>query len=289
MTTTEVNNLDANKTILVDGISINYSISLLPNNDFTVVLIHGFGASLETWNDIYPFLCKNYSVIRMDLKGSGLSSKPRDNKYKLSDQAYILMQFLMELNQTNVVLVGHSLGGGVALLTYFESLSKHFGIKVKGLVLIDSAGYPQSLPFFIKAVRNPIVRFLSYFTTAEFRVRLVLERIYKVKEKITSERVERYAFSLNQPGSEYALHQTANQIVPNNISELTAKFPTVAIPTLIVWGKDDPVIPIENAHLFNHDIPNSRLFILDNTGHVPHEERPEETFAAINQFLKSLI
>ena len=275
-------------TVQVDNVSINYTSAILPNAPFTVVLIHGFGASLETWHDIYPLMSARYSVVRMDLKGSGFSSKPEDDKYAPYDQAQLLVKFLKQLGQTNIVLVGHSLGGGIALLTYFQSMIPSCGISVKGLILIDSAGYSQTLPFFVSAVRNPFMRFFSNLMPPRCRTTFVLNRIIKVKKQITTDRVYRYAFFLNMPGSKYALRQTAKQILPEDVSELTGKFSNVKIPTLIIWGEDDPVIPIENATRFNRDITSSRLVVLPDTGHIPQEERPEEVCVAMDQFLKSL-
>jgi len=276
------------RTFSVEGININYTENIVPNDLPTVVLIHGFGATLETWSDIYPLLCSHYSVLRMDLKGSGFSSKPEDNEYAPGDQARLLLKFLEGLGRTNIVLVGYSLGGGVALLTYFESLISNQHVNVRALILIDSAGYPQSLPFFVETVRNPLTRMISYMMPPASRVRFVLERIIKAPERITDDRIHRYAYFLDMPGSRYALVKTAEQIVPRNISELSDKFSTVAVPTLILWGEDDPVIPVKNGHRFEKDIPGSQFKLLPQTGHLPHEERPKETFTIMDRFLRSL-
>ena len=280
--------IHSNQTIMVDDISINFTASILPDKKFTLLLIHGFGASLQTWDDIYPLLNVEYSVIRIDLKGSGFSSKPIDNNYTMLDQALIVIKIIRQMGLQNIVLVGHSLGGGVALLTYLESVAINSDLNVMGLILIDSVGYPQSLPFFVKLMRNPITRFLSYLIPPIYQVRFVLKKIYQVKERVTSERVKKYAFVLCLPGSRYALHQTAKHIVPKNINQLISKYPTITAPTLIVWGENDGVIPIKSGRLFKQAIAGSQLFVLPNTGHVPHEERPTETLAVINQFLKLL-
>ena len=106
--------------IQVNGVRLNYQIGGLkqPRNVPVVVLVHGFGASLESWHDIYPHLCGDYQTVRVDLKGFGFSSKPKDSTYSLEDQAELLASFLKGLGLGRVVLVGHSYGGGVALLTY---------------------------------------------------------------------------------------------------------------------------------------------------------------------------
>ena len=276
------------QTITVGGVNINYDSNIITNAPFCVVLIHGFAASLETWYDIYPLLSRHYSTIRLDLKGSGFSDKPKDGHYAPADQALLLRQFLSRLGQTNVVLVGHSLGGAVALLTYFACKASNRVISIKGLVLVDSAAYPQDLPFFVSAMRNPLTSLASSFMPPDDRARYVLDKIIKVKREITPERVCRYSYFLDMPGSRYALSQTADQIIPNNSGELTAKLPTITTPTLIIWGEDDPVIPVENARRFHNDIPSSSLVLLPATGHIPQEERPMHTFRILDDFLKSL-
>ena len=274
-------------SISVKGITVNYTANCSPSKKPTLVLIHGFGASLETWTDIYPELCEQYSVIRLDLKGAGFSSKPRDEQYAPIDQARLVLAFLTALRQTNVVLVGHSLGGGIALLSYFLSTNSQ-ELQIKGLILIDSAGYSQELPFFVSAVRNPIPEILSNLLPARYRAKHVLERLFVDQTKITEERIDRYAFFLNTLGNRYALNQTAKQILPENVARLTAEFPTIRVPTLIVWGEEDDVIPITYAQRFTQDIPNSRLVILPETGHMPQEERSHETFQAIHSFMQAI-
>jgi pimeloyl-ACP methyl ester carboxylesterase len=274
------------QSVPIDGVVINYTESFEGRHTPTLVLIHGFGASLETWHDVYPLLAKGYDVVRLDLKGAGFSSKPDDGRYAPEDQARILLKFLQKRQLTNVVLVGHSLGGGVALTTYFLCGDQTPETNmIKGLVLIDSAGYPQKLPFFVSIMRNPLKRWTSCLMSPEYRARFVLERIFWVKTQITPQRIHRYAFFLDQPGSRRALTETANSIVPKNVSELNSRFQSISVPTLIIWGDHDPVIPLTNAERFTTDIPDSKAVVLPFTGHVPHEERPEDVLDAIDQFI----
>ena len=274
------------QTVDVDGVVINYTSSTLISQDPTLVLIHGFGASLETWHDIYPALSTRFQVVRLDLRGHGFSSKPEDDKYSLDDQARLVTAFINKLGLRQVVLVGHSLGGGVALLAYLQSQDRRTDFETVGLVLIDSAGYPQELPFFVTTIRNPITRFFAYLLSPQFRAQLLLERVFSVKSRITADRVHRYAYFFDLPGSRNALKQTAKYIVPRNIDKLVGRFKQIAVPTLIVWGEQDSAVPIENAHRFNQDIGNSRLKVLPQTGHVPHEERPEQVLEALADFMK---
>ena len=274
------------RSVDVDGIAINYTSSATAPQDVTLVLIHGFGASLETWHDIYPTLSTRYPVVRLDLKGHGFSSKPQDEKYSLAEQARLVMAFINKLGLKRVVLVGHSLGGGVALLTYLQHQDKNTSLEIVGLVLIDSAGYPQQLPFFVTTIRNPITSFFAYLMSPERRAQLLLERIVSVKSRVTAERIHRYAYFFDLPGSRNALKQTARYIVPSNVDELVGRFKQILVPTQIIWGEQDSVVPVENAYRFNNDIRNSKLTVLPQTGHIPHEERPNQVLEALGEFIK---
>lgn len=251
-------------------------------------MIHGLGASLESWNDVYEPLSALYQVVTIDLKGHGFSAKPDDDNYTVHDQARLVVGFITALELKRVILVGHSLGGGVALLTYFESQDRMPSFEITGMVLIDSAGYPQSFPFFVTAIQNPLTRFFMYLASPELRARFLLERVFSVTAQITPDRVYRYAFFYDLPGSHHALEQTVKDIVPANIDELLKRYKCIEIPTLIIWGERDPVIPITSAYRFHEDITNSEITVFDGTGHVPHEERPKEFLERVVEFLRQL-
>jgi pimeloyl-ACP methyl ester carboxylesterase len=105
---------------------------------------------------------------------------------------------------------------------------------------------------------------------------------------VTPERVHRSAYFFDLPGSRNALEQTAKQIVPPNIDQLILRFRQISVPTLIIWGERDSVIPVENAHRFDQDIKTSRLTVSPETGHMPHEERPEQVLKELGDFLRAL-
>jgi pimeloyl-ACP methyl ester carboxylesterase len=108
---------------------------------------------------------------------------------------------------------------------------------------------------------------------------------YYDKKKITSHQIEAYTAPLTSPGARHALLQTIKQCIPSNIDEVIAKLPTLMVPTLIVWGREDQIIPLEVGQLLHQLIPDSTLEVIDECGHVPHEEKPDETVALISSFL----
>ena len=114
----------------------------------------------------------------------------------------------------------------------------------------------------------------------------VLLYSYYRKRLITWEQIKAYAKSIGSPGGRDALLQVAKQAVPDNFEELTSQYPSINVPTLIVWGREDRVIPLSIGEMLDDDIPDSRLVLLEQAGHVPQEEKPEETIEAIAKFLK---
>jgi len=252
-----------------------------------LVLLHGFGASMESWNDILPELSKQFRVFRLDLKGHGLSSKPRDAKYSLDDQARIVAAFIRRNQLNDVVLVGHSYGGGVALLSYLALAESEAHNPVTAMVLVDSAGYPPTLPFFVSLLRNPILStVVQTLVPARRRAEYTLRRLFHDPRRIDEERIERYAKYFDLPGAHYALTEVARQIVPKDIEGLLRQIRTITVPTLIIWGANDRAISPSVGHQLNDNIRGSRLEIMEDCGHIPHEERPRETVRIIFDFLE---
>lgn len=268
-------------------IEINFEIH--GQGPHTLLLIHGYGASLESWRDIQPFLVDSFTLYLIDLKGFGLSSKPNDGAYSIEDQAEIVVSFIKHHKLKNFILGGQSYGGGVALVTYFKLQDIKNHKRVNALLLIDSAGYLQKFPFFISILRVPVLnRIILKGVPAYFRARYTLKRLFFDKTVVTRKRIERYARFFDLPGSHNSFIEVAKQIVPNNPDAIIKRIPKIRIPTLILWGDNDPVIPREHGHRFNKEIQNSKLEVIQECGHVPHEEKPEETSEFITKFFKNL-
>ena len=150
-------------------------------------------------------------------------------------------------------------------------------------MLIDSAGYRQKLPWFIRlskvpGARPPWRKLLS----PRFAAALVLRKCYYNDEKITEEQIDTYAYYGSLPGAPEAVMETAKQIVPPDIEALTEKYKTIQVPVLVIWGKEDEVVPLEVGEKFKRDLPQAELVILPRCGHVPPEEEPLATRQAID-------
>jgi pimeloyl-ACP methyl ester carboxylesterase len=267
-----------------DQIRISYEVHGKGNSP--LVFLHGFGASVETWRDVQSRLAHGNKLYLLDLKGFGLSSKPDDGKYSLQDQADVVLAFIKSQNLHNVTLVGNSYGGAVCLYTYWKDRSAHDEGSIRRLILIDAAAYVRPLPLFIDILRRPVINWVVMnLVPAEMIATVVLFQLFHDPARLSYERIARHAEFFDQPGSYNSFVECAKQLIPANPDSVTAFIKTIEVPTLILWGADDPVIPVEDAYRLHQDIRTSRLVILPHCGHIPHEEAPEESLEAILNFL----
>jgi pimeloyl-ACP methyl ester carboxylesterase len=266
-----------------NGVKINYYDS---GQGPPIILLHGFGACAYTWRFLIPPLAEQHRVFTIDLKGYGLSDKPADGHYAVADQAEMVADFIRRQDLHDLVIMGHSMGGGVTLMTYLKLRETDPG-RIKKLVLIDSAGYPQKMPKFIALAKIPgLNAVLSKLLSPRFATTLVLKKSYYDKDKITEEQIDTYAYYGSLPGAAAAVRQTAKQLVPKDIEALIAQYKTITVPVLIIWGQEDEVVPLTVGLNFKRDIPDSQLVVLPHCGHIPLEEEPQTTRQAIMDFLK---
>lgn len=252
-----------------------------------VVLLHGFGASSYTWRHIEPGLVKEgFRVLTVDLKGFGLSDKPLDEKYSIFHQAELIGAFIRQLQLKDTTIIGHSLGGGVALVLALDK-STDITSRISRLVLIDSIAYAQNIPIAFSILRTPVLGQIgSRLVPLEVQTRVALKLAYFDDSKFSSEDVKEYADALRDKGSRHALIQTARQILPENLPELSSRFRTIQIPTLIVWCDHDKVIKPNIGLRLHNNLPNSTFRVIRDCGHLPQEEKPQETYRALQHFLK---
>lgn len=250
-----------------------------------VLCLHGLGASTHSWREFRAPLSKGQKLILIDLKGFGASPKPRDKNYAIQEHAELIYQFVKEHDLRNLTLVGNSFGGAVALLVTIR-LCEHDRGRLKRLILIDSGGYNQHLPLHLKLLRAPILGWLAlHLLPPKISALIVLKVSYYNRGKITQEQIDAYARPIADRGGRHALLQTAKQIIPENIEELIAKYKTISVRTLILWGRQDKVIPLVIGEMLDEAIPDSRLVTIDQAGHIPQEETPEAVVPLVLDFL----
>ena len=250
--------------------------------------IHGFAASLDTWRDILPFLEADFHLYLIDMKGFGLSSDAKIHKYSVFDQAEIVATFVEKLDLHEVVLMGHSLGGSVAMMTYVRLKDKGAANRVTGLILLDALGFPHNLrlPLSISVLRIPVLnRLVLNLVPSRRKARYVLKHVIRDKTKITPERICRYAQFYDLPGAHRAIIGTVRQLDSKQGRLMSKRISEIDVPTLILWGKFDKLIPPSQAEALHQAIAKSEEPQMLNCGHIPQEEEPEETARLIRRFV----
>ena len=250
-----------------------------------LLLIHGFGASTFTWRHVAPGLARDHQVITVDLKGFGQSDKPFDSRYSVYDQAELLVQLIEDKDLRDLTLVGHSFGGGIALLLALETDGRLAG-RISRLVLLDSIAYPQNIPVFFRMLDVPVVsQFGIRMVPPSVQTRVALKIAYFDDSKITSAEVEAYAAPLKTAAGKHAIIHSARQIVPEDIAVLSERYKTMTLPTLILWCDHDRIVPLEVGIKLRRTLPNSTLRLVEECGHMPQEEQPDRTLELLKDFL----
>lgn len=248
-------------------------------------MLHGYGGSSYTWRHWVEPLARRGRVLLVDLKGFGEAPKPDDDEYGPQVFAELIRELLRRLDLSGVTLVGHSLGGGVALLTALRMEQSDREV-IRRLVLVGAAAYRQRLPPFALLARAPRVSSIALRAAGPRRVvRAVLRSIVFDKQSITGEQVAAYTRPLVSRGGVRAALMTGRNVLPDDVDEMPARFAELDVPTLLLWGDHDRVVPLWVAERLATDLPDTRLVVLTDCGHLPAEERPDESWAAVAAFL----
>lgn len=251
----------------------------------TFVLLHGFGASSYTWRYWAPLLAERGRVLCVDYKGFGAAPKPRDGAYGPHDQADLIVDLLRRLELRRVTLIGHSLGGGISLIVAIR-LAEQIGSPLERLILVSAPAYRQRLPPFVALSKRPRMSATLLSLVGVHRViRAVIRSIVWDRDAVTDEQVSAYARPLTEPEGVRAMLDAGRQILPPDIDTIASRIPGVTVPTLLLWGRYERVVPVTTAERLAIELPDARLVVLERCGHVPPEERPAESFAAVSAFL----
>lgn len=244
-----------------------------------IVLLHGTSASLHTWQGWTEALRGQRRVIRFDLPGFALTGPQPQDDYSIETYARFVVAMLDHLGVQKVVLGGNSLGGQIAWTT-----AALYPDRVERLVLVDAAGYsfvPKSIPFGFQIARMPMLAPLMQRTLPRGMVESSVRSVYGDPAKVTPALVDLYYDMTLRAGNRRALGVRLGQPLAMDAERIA----TLKVPTLILWGGQDRLIPPENAQRFAKDILGSQLVIFDALGHVPQEEDPAATVAVVKQFL----
>jgi pimeloyl-ACP methyl ester carboxylesterase len=255
-----------------------------PRDDPTpIVLLHGTSDSLHTWGGWTDVLARERRVIRVDLPGFGLTGPAPDGDYRVERYVAFVGELLDALGVRRFVVAGNSFGGWVA----WETALAHPD-RVAALVLVDSAGYPlesQSVPVGFRVARVPGLNRLMRSVLPRDLVDSSVRNTYGEPSRVTEELVDRYYELTLREGNRAAL---AQRFAAGRWAEDPGRIRQLQLPTLVLWGERDRLIPLHYGEQFHRDIAGSELVVLPALGHVPQEEDPRATVAAVRRFLSRL-
>lgn len=263
--------------ISINGINVHYRDV---GKGEAILLIHGTGASLHTWEKWIDILSPSYRVISFDLPGFGLTGPDPNHNYQISRYSAILDSLIVKLKVDSFHIAGNSLGGLVAW-----RYTTQFPQKILTLNLIDAAGLPQpgkKPPFIFQLAKLPILSTLLQKVTPKSIIENSMLDVYKNDQLVNEKLIDRYFELSLREGNRTAFVKRMSQLNEKlDISDLKK----ITAPVLIQWGKDDRWIPLAKGYEFKKLIPQAKLKIY-NSGHVPMEENPMETVEDYVIFLK---
>ncbi len=262
--------------IEVNGLQAHYRDE---GQGFPLVLIHGTGASLHTWNVWTKQLSKHFRVIRFDLPAYGLTGPDPKHDYRISAYVDFVKQFLDKIKVKQCHIAGNSLGGNIS----WQFALSHPD-RVDRMILLDASGMPtnKKAPWVFRLAKTPVLNKVVRYATPRFFFRNNLKQVYSDDSKITEALIDRYYHLMLREGNREAfLYRTKvkYQDRSDKISQIKNK-------TLIMWGKDDAWIPVKLGYEFQKRLPNSQLIVYPGVGHVPMEEIPNKTAQDALKFLK---
>ncbi|MFK7955998.1 MAG: alpha/beta fold hydrolase [Lysobacterales bacterium] len=242
-----------------------------------VVLLHGLGSHLQTFDPWADALRSHYRVIRLDWPGSGLS--PADSTGVFTDlrSMAILKALLAQLNVEQAFLVGNSIGGRIAW-----RFAAKYSSSVRGVVLISPDGFASPGFQYNESPNIPTALQTIRYALPKSLLNASLAMAYGDVSRLSAETLDRYHDLLRAPGNREALLLRMSQTI---LPEPGPLLKTIEAPVLLLWGERDRMIPVANAQDYLDVLPNARLVQLPNAGHVPQEEIPLISLEPVKQFL----
>jgi pimeloyl-ACP methyl ester carboxylesterase len=250
-----------------------------------IVLLHGTGASLHTWEGWVAVLKKTRRVVTLDLPGFGLTG-PFGGQYAPDDyRGDTYARFVLDVMDTlkigRAVIGGNSLGGEVAWRAVTLAPQRF-----ERLILVDASGYglsPQGVPLGFRVAALPVVNRIAEHLLPRAVVAGSVHSVYGDPSRVTAALVDRYFELTLREGNRRAMSLRLHQL---EAGAHVDRLKTLALPTLILWGGSDRLIPAATAQQFARDIRGAQVVVFDGLGHVPHEEDPARTVAAVVAFLE---
>lgn len=243
-----------------------------------VLLLHGFGASLQAWDDWAPALEKNLRVLRIDIPGFGLSGPAVNHDYSDAADVARVIALLDQLGVQQVIMAGHSMGGRIAW-----NLAATHPERVSQLVLLAPDGFPDPNAKSDKTYEVPTLLGLMQYSLPQWALRMGgVAPAFADNSQLTPPMMQRYHDMMLAPGVRTALLERMRQ---TRNSDPVARLQSITVPTLLIWGEKDAFIPVGNAQDYLKAMPQAKLVTLPGVGHVLHEEAPQASVQVVLDFL----
>ncbi|MEM6347450.1 MAG: alpha/beta hydrolase [Bacteroidota bacterium] len=246
-----------------------------------ILLLHGTFASLHTFDGWVAELKSSYRLIRLDLPGFGLSEVTEDHVYSMERYIAVIKTLLDELGIERLSIAGSSLGGWLAW-----EFALDFPDLVERLILIDAAGVEihRHIPLPVRLARLPFAKKFAPLFINRPTIKHFIREVYADPSKIRPEVIDRYYELFAREGNPEAFLAIVNSKFVDRAHEL----PKIQAPTMIIWGEQDNWLPISNAYHFLNVLPQAKLIIYEDLGHIPMEEAPIETAQDVKEFMQEV-
>ena len=270
---------------MVDGVRLRLRDTgprgSVPGGAPAVILLHGFGSSLDTWEPWAKALSARYRVIRFDLPGFGLTGPDPTGDYSDARTLKVIAGLMDQLGVDRAAMVGNSLGGRIAWM-----FAARFPARVTRLVLISPDGFASPGFEYGKAPVVPLMMQALPYVAPRDMLKASLTPAYAHPEALSEQTLTRYRDMMVAPGVRRAILARMGQTVLSDPAPILRR---ITVPTLLLWGQQDHMIPISNAADYLRLMPDAALVRLPDLGHVPFEEAPARALPPVEQFLSGAV
>ncbi len=267
-----------------DGVRMHYRIQGDAEAP-AIILVHGFGASVHAWEPWVERLGARYRIISVDLPGHGLTRAPARYRFSAISNAQLIGELAQNLNVQRFILVGHSMGGAVAVRFALREPEK-----LDALVLVAPAAWPRGEstgrpPFVFRLLSNPLGRAIVRHINPRLFAERGLASAYNDPDMVQEGVIDRYVDLARAPGHRALLSSGRdNAEIPLRAED----FADIAVATLVMHGEGDRIISVEDSRALAAALPSARLVVYPDVGHLPMEEAPDQSAADVRAFLEAL-
>lgn len=256
-----------------------------------LLLLHGLGCDRHTWDPVWDALAEHYTLLAPDLLGHGESDKPRGD-YSPGGYANGMRDLLTVVGLDRVTAVGHSFGGAVAMQFAYQ-----FPERTERLVLVDPGGLGPEVTALIRALGLPgydlVLRLATLPGLRQLNTTMLRALAASgLKDFRDFDEVAKIFDSFKEPGKRYAVHKLVTGVIDwrgQNVTMRDRAYLTEAMPLCVVWGADDRVLPVSHASIVAELAPRARVVVMEDTGHFPHKDHPEEFVELLSDFVDSTV